>query len=163
MESISVLILILFFLLIENEFDLKITLRILNPENQSSILIKIRKMLLLSKLVIVSISLPVSIENKENRYKLFVYSCNIFPVIELNILSLYNNFNNIYAWFRPRAFIYIICQKIFYYFLPWILKLIVDMIKVIYCFYQRVRRNIICLFITDGVFTLQTKEMFCKA
>ena len=51
---------------------------------------KIRKMLLFSKLFSISISFSVSIENnpcyqnKEKTYKLFVYSCNMFPVIEPN-------------------------------------------------------------------------------
>ena len=86
------------FLLIDNQFDLKITLRILNPENQSSILLKIRKMLLLSKLFTVSISFSVSIDNhpcypnKEKTNKLFVYCCDIFPVIDPNEhLTQYNN------------------------------------------------------------------------
>ena len=71
----------IFFVLIDNEFDSKITLRILNPENQSSILMKIRNILLLSKSFLVSISFSVAIENhpchqnKEKTYKLFVYSC----------------------------------------------------------------------------------------
>ena len=54
------------------------------------------------------ISVSVSIENnpcnrtKEKMYSLFVYSCNIFPVIDLNehintILYLFHNFSYIYA------------------------------------------------------------------
>ena len=97
--------LILFFLLIDNEFDFKITFRILNPENQSSMLMKIRKMLLLSKSFSLSILFSVSIENhlcypnKEKTHKFFVYSCNKFPDIDPNehINTIYNNFNNIYA------------------------------------------------------------------
>ena len=51
---------------------------------------KIRKMLLFSKSFSVSILFSVSIENhpcypnKEKMYTLFVYSCNIFPVIDPN-------------------------------------------------------------------------------
>ena len=52
--------------------------------------------------------ISVSIENhpcnrpKEKTYKLFVYSCNIFPVIDLNehintILYLLRNFSDVYA------------------------------------------------------------------
>ena len=63
--------------MIDNEFDLKITLTILNPENyQVYVLMKIRKMLLFSKAFSVSISVLESIENHlcyaniENMYKL---------------------------------------------------------------------------------------------
>ena len=51
---------------------------------------KIRKMLLVLKLFSVSISFSVSITNhpcypnKEKMYKLFVYCCNIFLVIDPN-------------------------------------------------------------------------------
>ena len=51
---------------------------------------KIHKMLLFSNAFSVSISLSVSIKNrlcypnKEKTNKLFVYSCNIFPVIDPN-------------------------------------------------------------------------------
>ena len=51
---------------------------------------KIRTMLLFSKAFSVSISFSVSIvnhpsyQNKEKIYKLFVYSYNIFPVIDPN-------------------------------------------------------------------------------
>ena len=51
---------------------------------------KIRKMLLFSKVISVSYSFSVSIENhpcnrtKKKTYLLFVNSCNIFPVIDLN-------------------------------------------------------------------------------
>ena len=65
------LILIWVFLLIDTEFDLKITFRILNPENHHKIiLMKIRKMLLFSKAISVSYSFSVSIENNPcNRTK----------------------------------------------------------------------------------------------
>ena len=63
---------LIFFLLIDNEFDLKITLRISNPENhQVCKLIKIRKMLLFS------ISFSVSIENQ-----------NFFLLLPCRILKL---------------------------------------------------------------------------
>ena len=69
---------------------------------------KIRKMLLFSKAISVSYSFFVSIENhpcnrtKEKTYQLFVCSCNIFPVIDLNehnniILYLLRNFSDLYA------------------------------------------------------------------
>ena len=51
---------------------------------------KIRKILLFSKAISVSYCFSVSIENhpcnrtKEKAYYFFVYSCNIFPVIDLN-------------------------------------------------------------------------------
>ena len=51
---------------------------------------KIHKIMLFSKAISVSYSFSVSIENhlfnrtKEKTYQLFVYSCNIFPVIDLN-------------------------------------------------------------------------------
>ena len=53
---------------------------------------KIRKILLFSKSFSVSITFSISIENqpcyldKEKKYKLFVYSCNIFPVNDPNEL-----------------------------------------------------------------------------
>ena len=69
--------------MIDNEFD--DNLRISNTENQSStILMKILKMLLLSKSFSVSIENHPCYPNKEKMYKLFVYSCNIFPVIDPN-------------------------------------------------------------------------------
>ena len=69
---------------------------------------KIRKMLLFSKAISVSYSFSVLIENhscnrtKENTYYFYVYSCNIFPVIDLNvhintILYLLRNFSDAYA------------------------------------------------------------------
>ena len=65
---------------------------------------KIRKMLLFSKAISVSYSFSVSIENRteEKTYKIFVYSCNKFPVIDLNrhinsILYLLRNFSDVYA------------------------------------------------------------------
>ena len=70
---------------------------------------KIRKMLLFSKAISVSYMIfSVSIENhpcnrtKEKTYSLFVYSCNIFPVIDINehiniILYLLRNFSDVYA------------------------------------------------------------------
>ena len=82
------LILIWFFLLIDNEFDLKIA--DIKSRKSSSILMKICEMLLFLKSFSVSILFSVSIENhlcyrnKEKTYKLFVYSCNIFPVIDPN-------------------------------------------------------------------------------
>ena len=51
---------------------------------------KIRKMLLLSKSFLVSISFSVSIgnhpwyQNKEKMYKLFVFNCKKFPIIDKN-------------------------------------------------------------------------------
>ena len=65
-------------------------------------------MLLFSKAISVSYSFSVSIENhlcnrtKEKTYELFVYSCNIFPVMDLNehinaILYLLCNFSDVYA------------------------------------------------------------------
>ena len=69
---------------------------------------KIREMLLFSKEISVSYSFSVSIENhpcnrtKKKTYELFVYSCKIFPVIDLNehintILYLLRNLSYIYA------------------------------------------------------------------
>ena len=71
--------------MIDNEFDLKITLRILNQkitkyinENPQNVVI--------FKIFSVLISFSVSIENHPRypikEYELFVYSCYIFPVID---------------------------------------------------------------------------------
>ena len=66
---------------------------------------KIRKMLLFSKAISVSYSFSVfqrkSLCNR-TKEKLFVYSCNIYPVIDLNelintILYLLRNFSDVYA------------------------------------------------------------------
>ena len=78
--------------MIDTEFDLKITFRnqIIkyineNPQN-------------VSKVISVSYSFSLSTENhpcnrtKEKTYYLFVYSCNIFPVIDL-----YEHINTIFV------------------------------------------------------------------
>ena len=70
------LILIWFFLLIDNEFDLKITLEDIKSRKSSSILMKIHKMSLFSKSFSVSIKNQPYYPNKEKTYKLFVYNPN---------------------------------------------------------------------------------------
>ena len=70
--------------MIDNQFDLKITLKILNPENQSGILMKIRKMLLFSKSFSVLLLFSIGNQcypNKEKTYKL-LFIAVIFPVID---------------------------------------------------------------------------------
>ena len=69
---------------------------------------KIRKMLLCQNRFQYPYRFSVSIENhpcnqtKEKTYSLFVYSCNLFPIINLNehintILYLLRNFSDVYA------------------------------------------------------------------
>ena len=63
-----------------------------------SISMKIRKMLLFS----VSIEYHPCNRTKKKTYQLFVHSCNIFPVIDLNehintIIYLLRNFSDVYA------------------------------------------------------------------
>jgi len=89
------LISIWFFLLIETEFDLKITFRISNPENHQvyGTKMKICKILLFSKAISVSLA--------------FQYQSKIYT-----ILYLLHNFSYIYAWSKSR---HIICRKIYYY------------------------------------------------
>ena len=118
------LIWIWFFLLIDTKFDLKITYRILNLENHQVYYWKSTKCCYFQKRfqyhIVFQYQPKIIRVIIEKTYYLIIYSCYIFPVIDLNehfntILYLLSNFSNVYAWFRPRAVICIICRKIFYY------------------------------------------------
>ena len=84
------LILIWFFLLIDNEFDLKHILRILNSEIIKNINENPQNVVIFKIVFSIHVSFSVSIENhpcypnKEKTYTLFVYSYNIFPDIDPN-------------------------------------------------------------------------------
>ena len=98
---------------------------------------KIRKNFLFSKSFSVSISFPVSIQNhpcypnKETVLTLCLYSCNIFPVIDSKeYITLYNICKIILTTYMLDSALepsYFLSKNLL--LLPWILKLIVDMVN----------------------------------
>ena len=83
------LILIWFFLLIDNDFDSNITLRIFNPENCQVYQWKSAKCCYFKNRFqyphrFQYLSKIIRVIQIKKTYKLFVYSCNKFPVIDPN-------------------------------------------------------------------------------
>ena len=98
---------------------------------------KIRKILLFLKSFSVSISFSLSIENhpcypnKERTYTLFFLNIIYFPLsIQMNILTLYNNCYVILTMYMLDSALepsYNLSKNLL--LLPWLLKLIVDMVN----------------------------------
>ena len=111
------LLLIWFFLLIATEFDLKITFRILNPENHQVYQWKSAKCCYFQKRFQYHIVFQYQskiirvIGLKKKRINILFIAVIYFPLsIKMNILTLYymyliRNFSYVNAWFRPRAVI----------------------------------------------------------
>ena len=111
----------------------------IKSRKSSSILMNIRKMLLFSK----SFQYPYRFQyqskiirviqiKKKHMYKFFVYSCNIFPFIDqMSTLTLYINcyvilttYYMLHSALEPS---YDLLKNLL--LLPWILKLILDMVN----------------------------------
>ena len=126
------LILIWLFLLIDNEFDLKITLWILNPENlQVHISMKIRKMFYFQNRFQYQSKVIRLIQSKKKHINFLFIAVIYFPLsIQMNILILYNNCYVILTTYILDSALepwYNLSKNLL--LLPRILKLIEDMVN----------------------------------
>ena len=117
--------------MIDNEFDLNITLRILNPENHQVYWWKSAKCCYFQKRFQYQSKIIRVIELKKKRINFLFIAVIYFPLsIQMNILTLYNNCYIILTTYMLDSTLepsYNLSKNLL--LLSWILKLIVDMLN----------------------------------